>query len=59
MKVTVDRQRHMWFKDAHETPLPDREIVVDCFAGGGGASVGLERGIGRHVDEDCAGWTLR
>jgi DNA (cytosine-5)-methyltransferase 1 len=29
--------------------LPD-ELVVDNFAGGGGASVGIERGIGRPVD---------
>jgi DNA (cytosine-5)-methyltransferase 1 len=26
------------------------EIVVDLFAGGGGASTGIELGIGRHVD---------
>lgn len=30
-------------------PLPD-ELIVDNFAGGGGASVGIERGIGRPVD---------
>ncbi|MEC4728938.1 DNA cytosine methyltransferase [Shewanella sp. D64] len=29
--------------------LPD-EIVVDNFAGGGGASTGMELGLGRHVD---------
>jgi DNA (cytosine-5)-methyltransferase 1 len=27
-----------------------REIVVDLFAGGGGASTGIEQAIGRHVD---------
>lgn len=27
-----------------------QEIVVDLFAGGGGASIGIERGIGRAVD---------
>ena len=27
-----------------------REIILDCFAGGGGASHGIERGLGRHVD---------
>lgn len=26
------------------------ELVVDLFAGGGGASTGVEQGIGRHVD---------
>jgi len=26
------------------------ELVVDLFAGGGGASTGIERAIGRHVD---------
>lgn len=30
-------------------PLHD-EIVVDLFAGGGGASTGIEQAIGRHVD---------
>lgn len=30
-------------------PLHD-EIVVDNFAGGGGASTGIERAIGRPVD---------
>lgn len=48
MKV---RQRHFWFNEPHDQPLTtDREIVVDCFAGGGGASVGLERAIGHTVD---------
>jgi DNA (cytosine-5)-methyltransferase 1 len=27
-----------------------REIVIDLFAGGGGASTGIEAAIGRHVD---------
>ena len=26
------------------------ELVVDLFAGGGGASTGIEQAIGRHVD---------
>jgi DNA (cytosine-5)-methyltransferase 1 len=26
------------------------ELVVDCFAGGGGASTGIEAALGRHVD---------
>lgn len=30
-------------------PLPD-ELIVDNFAGGGGASIGIELGIGRSVD---------
>jgi DNA (cytosine-5)-methyltransferase 1 len=30
-------------------PLAD-EMVVDLFAGGGGASTGIEQAIGRHVD---------
>lgn len=28
----------------------DDELVIDLFAGGGGASTGIERAIGRHVD---------
>lgn len=27
-----------------------REITVDLFAGGGGASTGIEQALGRHVD---------
>lgn len=27
-----------------------RELVVDLFAGGGGASLGIEQALGRHVD---------
>lgn len=51
MKVLQkQQQRYFWFNEPHDKVLPDREIVVDCFAGGGGASVGLERAIGRHVD---------
>lgn len=26
------------------------KLVVDLFAGGGGASTGIEQAIGRHVD---------
>jgi site-specific DNA-cytosine methylase len=26
------------------------ELVVDLFAGGGGASTGIEQALGRHVD---------
>jgi hypothetical protein len=33
----------------HALPLHD-EIVVDNFAGGGGASTGIERALGRPVD---------
>lgn len=28
----------------------EREIIVDNFAGGGGASTGIELALGRHVD---------
>lgn len=34
----------------HNTCLHDNEIVVDNFAGGGGASTGVEIGLSRHVD---------
>lgn len=47
MKV---RQRFFWFNEAHDRPLPERAIVVDGFAGGGGASLGLHRAIGRSPD---------
>ena len=26
------------------------DLIIDCFAGGGGASVGIEMTLGRHVD---------
>ena len=26
------------------------ELIIDCFAGGGGASVGIEMALGRQVD---------
>lgn len=26
------------------------DIIIDCFAGGGGASVGIEMALGRSVD---------
>lgn len=26
------------------------DMIIDCFAGGGGASVGIEMALGRHVD---------
>ena len=36
-------------KPQYLLPLAD-ELVVDLFAGGGGASTGIEAAIGRHVD---------
>lgn len=44
------RQRCFWFNDAHDSPLPDRPIFVDGFAGGGGASEGIKRALGRAPD---------
>lgn len=35
---------------AGQLAFPMDELVVDLFAGGGGASLGIERGIGRPVD---------
>ncbi len=28
----------------------NRDLIIDCFAGGGGASVGIEMALGRPVD---------
>lgn len=28
-----------------------KNLIVDCFAGGGGASVGIEMALGRHGKE--------
>ena len=30
--------------------MRDKDIIVDCFAGGGGASVGIEMALGRNID---------
>lgn len=30
--------------------MRDDELIIDCFAGGGGASVGIEMALGRQVD---------
>ncbi|RFZ78771.1 DNA cytosine methyltransferase [Lacrimispora amygdalina] len=27
-----------------------KDLIIDCFAGGGGASVGIEMALGRHID---------
>jgi DNA (cytosine-5)-methyltransferase 1 len=44
------RERVFWF-DESPAELPDgREIVVDCFAGGGGASLGIKLATGRAPD---------
>ncbi|MCA8989322.1 MAG: DNA cytosine methyltransferase [Planctomycetaceae bacterium] len=43
-------QKRFWFNEPHDYPLPQHEIIVDGFAGGGGASVGLEAAFGRNVD---------
>lgn len=45
------RQKSFWLDDAHRHPLPsDRPVVVDGFAGGGGASWGIQMAIGRGPD---------
>ena len=31
-------------------PMRKENIIIDCFAGGGGASVGIEMALGRQVD---------
>jgi DNA (cytosine-5)-methyltransferase 1 len=38
-------------KSAKRNALPGEEIIVDLFAGGGGASTGIEHGLGRDVDD--------
>ena len=35
----------------HRIPFEEmRDLIIDCFAGGGGASVGIEMALGRQVD---------
>ena len=43
-------QRGFPFPRLHASRLRSGEIVVDLFAGGGGASTGLEQALGRPVD---------
>ncbi len=43
-------QQHFWLDEPFTRPLPDRPLVVDGFAGGGGASTGLEWATGHQVD---------
>ncbi|RHS44956.1 hypothetical protein [Blautia sp. AM47-4] len=31
-----------------------KELIIDCFAGGGGASVGIEMALGRPVAKQVA-----
>lgn len=38
-----------WFAASQPSP-PDRELVIDSFAGGGGASTGIEAALGRSPD---------
>lgn len=30
--------------------MSNKDLIIDCFAGGGGASVGIEMALGRQVD---------
>jgi len=41
----LQRTRRVFYADAEVA-----EIIVDCFAGGGGASTGIELAVGRPVD---------
>lgn len=38
------------YRHSPQLPIPMHELVVDNFAGGGGASTGIEAAIGRPVD---------
>lgn len=29
------------------------DLIIDCFAGGGGASTGIEAALGRPIDIGC------
>ena len=32
------------------TDVKRNDLIIDCFAGGGGASVGIEMALGKQVD---------
>ncbi|GHB33888.1 type II DNA modification methyltransferase [Pseudovibrio japonicus] len=41
----------LFLKDINAVPLfPHSELIIDAFAGGGGASTGIERALGRSPD---------
>lgn len=40
----------MWAVCSGEEVIKMDDLIIDCFAGGGGASVGIEMALGRHVD---------
>lgn len=40
----------MWAVCRGEEVIKMDDLIIDCFAGGGGASVGIEMALGRHVD---------
>lgn len=42
-------QKRMWFGPEIELPT-DRELVIDSFAGGGGASMGIHQALGHGPD---------
>ncbi|MCC7419827.1 MAG: DNA cytosine methyltransferase [Planctomycetaceae bacterium] len=44
------RQRWMWFDETQDALRNGEEIFVDCFAGGGGASLGIKMATGRAPD---------
>lgn len=44
-----ERNRFFVFEQEHDYP-EDRELIVDLFAGGGGASIGIKRGCGFAPD---------
>lgn len=43
-------QRYMWFDENADSLRSDEELFVDCFAGGGGASLGIKLATGRAPD---------
>lgn len=45
----MKQSERRWDEGRFKT-LRDENLIVDCFAGGGGASVGIEMALGRQVD---------
>jgi DNA (cytosine-5)-methyltransferase 1 len=52
LAMAVGDMRRSWFKVLSSgKPFWKNEIIVDSFAGGGGASTGIEKATGRSVEE--------
>lgn len=46
-----DRKNRLKKQKYRRIEMKNDGLIIDCFAGGGGASVGIEMALGRPVDK--------